>query len=306
MAIKKVCVLGASADQGIPLVAELLEAGFDVTAGVRRADAMAETPFPDLPTVHADITDADAMAKAFAGQDAAAFHLPFEFDRVRAASFGAAIAEGAGRAGLKKIVFNTACFVADHDLDLSAHDGRRDIEAALEATGIPCVFIEPTVFMDNQYRIWNRPAIMRDGIFAYPAKPDLLINWVCLEDVAQAMRRVLQTDAADGKHVPLGGPEALAGDQLAANLSQALGREVRFKSLAPEEFAAGMSELVTGSREVQPLSIYDGMAKFYAFYNNQPKSPLVVDPQHARDLLGMQHTSHLDWARSKDWMEGLG
>lgn len=305
MAIEKVCVLGAPADQGLPLVAELLAAGFQVTAGVRRADAMADTPYPDLPTVFADITDAEAMAQAFAGQDAAAFHLPFEFDRAKAAHFGTQIAAGAQRAGLKKIIFNTACYVADHDLDLSAHDGRRDIERALEATGIPCVFIEPTVFMDNQYRMWTRPLIMRHGIFAYPAKPDLRINWVCLEDVAQAMRRALQTDAADGMHVPLGGPEALVGDEVAANLSEAIGKPVRFQSLAPEEFAARMSELVTGSREVQPLSIYDGMAKFYAFYNTQPVSPLLVDPQDARDLLGMQHTSHLDWAKSKDWSAGL-
>ncbi|MDC8753867.1 NmrA family NAD(P)-binding protein [Erythrobacter sp. sf7] len=305
MTISKVCVLGAPADQGQPLVAELLAHGFRVTAGVRRADAMAGTPFPDLPTVHADITDADAMASAFAGQDAAAFHLPFEFDRARAAHFGQQIAEGARRAGLKKIIFNTACYVADHDLDLSAHDGRRDIERALEETGIPCVFIEPTVFMDNQYRIWTRPLIMREGIFAYPAKPDLLINWVCLEDVAQAMRRALQTDAADGQHVPLGGPEALTGDEVAANLSEAIGRPVRFQSLAPEEFAARMSELVTGSREVTPLSIYDGMAKFYAFYNSQARSPLVVDPKQAHDLLGMEPTRHLDWAKSKDWSAGL-
>lgn len=305
MAIEKVCVLGAPADQGLPLVERLLAEGFAVTAGVRREDAMADTPWPDLPTVHADITDADAMASAFAGQDAAAFHLPFEFDREKAAGFGKAIAEGAKRAGLKKIVFNTACFVADHDLDLSAHDGRRDIEAALAATRIPCAFIEPTVFMDNQYRIWTRPLIMREGIFAYPAKPDLKINWVCLEDVAQAMVRALQTDAADGQHVPLGGPEALTGDQVAANLSEALGKPVRFQSLDPSEFAARMSELVTGSRDVPPASIYDGMAKFYAWYNAQPSSPLLVDPQNARDLLGMQHTPHLDWAKSKDWSAGL-
>ena len=305
MPIEKVCVLGAPADQGQPLVQALLAAGFDVTAGVRRADALADTPFPDLPTVHADITDADAMASAFAGQDAAAFHLPFEFDRERAAMFGRCVAEGAKRAELKKIVFNTACFVADHDLDLSAHDGRRDIERALEDTGIPCVFIEPVVFMDNQYRIWTRPLIVRDGVFAYPAKPDLEISWVCLEDVGRAMTRSLSTDKADGKHVPLGGPQALTGDQVAANLSVALDRPVRFQSLAPEEFAARMSELVTGSREVEPLSIYDGMAKFYAWYNAQPSSPLVVDPSHASDLLGLEHTSHLEWARSKDWTAGL-
>jgi hypothetical protein len=66
-----------------------------------------------------------------------------------------------------------------------------------------------------------------------------------------------------------------------------------------------MSELVTGSREVTPLSIYDGMAKFYTFYNSQPTSPLLVNPQAARDLLGMEPTSHLDWAKSKDWKAGL-
>ena len=47
------------------------------------------------------------------------------------------------------------------------------------------------------------------------------------------------------------------------------------------------------------------MAKFYAFYNNQPVSPLLVDPANARDLLGMEPTRHLDWAKSKDWSAGL-
>ena len=144
MTIRKVIVLGASGDQGIPLVNALQRRGFAVTAGARRADAMANTPFPDLKTVHADITDSASLAAAFAGQDALVMHLPFEFDRARAAAMGATIAAGARGSGLQKIVFNTSCFVADHDLDLTAHDGRRDIERALEETGIPCVFIEPT------------------------------------------------------------------------------------------------------------------------------------------------------------------
>ncbi|MGN6498120.1 MAG: SDR family oxidoreductase [Tsuneonella sp.] len=305
MALEKVLVLGAPADQGQPLVRALLDKGYAVTAGVRRADAMAGTPFPDLPTIQADITDARSMAAAFEGQDAAAFHLPFEFDRDRAAGFGKAIAAGAKDAGIRKIVFNTACFVADHDLDLSAHDGRRDIERALEDTGIPCVFIEPVVFMDNMYRIWTRPLIMRDGVFAYPAKPDLRISWVCIDDVARAMVAALGTDRADGRHVPLGGPEVLTGDEVAERLTVALDRPVRFQSLAPDEFAARMSELVTGSREIEPESIYHGMAAFYRWYNTQPQSPLVVDPADARALLGIEPTSLIDWARGLDWRAGL-
>ena len=297
----RVMVLGAPADQGVPLVAALERRGFAVSAGVRRPDALAGTPVAHLPAVEANIMDPASLERAFAGHDALAMHLPFEFDRDRAAQFGRNIAAGAAAADLKKIVFNTSCFVADHDLDLSAHDGRRDIERALEDTGIPCVFIEPVVFMDNIVRVWAKPSIVNHGIFAYSAAPDLKISWVCLDDVAACMAAALATDAADGRHVPVGGPEALVGDEVAERLSEAAGKPVRFQSLSPDEFAARMSELVTGSREVAPLSIYDGMAKFYRFYNDQPVSPLVVDPDANRKLLGVEPTPMRDWLKRQDW-----
>lgn len=305
MAIENVIVLGATADQGVPLAEQLLAAGYRVTAGTRRPDALAAGPFPDLPVVTADITDAASLERAFAGQDALAMHLPFEFDRSVAAAYGRNIAKAAKAAGLKKIVFNTSCFVADRDLDLSAHDGRRDIERALEETGIPIVFIEPVVFMDNLIRPWSKPSIVNRGVFAYPAARDLQISWICLEDVASFMVAALGTDRADGRHVPVGGPEPLVGDEVASLLSAALDRPVRFESIAPDEFAARMSELVTGSRDVAPHSIYDGMAKFYRFYNEQPESVLVVDPAEARRLLGLEPTPMRAWLQRQDWSRAI-
>lgn len=296
----RVMVLGAPADQGIPLVQALLAASHEVVAGVRRSDALAGTPFPDLPARHADLADPASLERAFAGMEALAFHLPFEFDRARAAGYGRAIAAAAAQAGVRRIVFNTACHVADHDLDLSAHDGRRDIEAALVASGAQCTFIEPVVFMDNIIRVWCKPAIVQHGIFAYPARPGLRISWVCLTDVARAMVAALPRSDLP-LHVPLGGPDALVGDEVAALLSRAIGKEVSFQSLSPDEFAARMSELVTGSRTVQPHSIYAGMAKFYRWYNDQPTSPLVVDPASVEELLGIRLTPLTLWASRQDW-----
>ena len=129
--IKSVVVLGASADQGVPLVRALREADLSPIAAVRRMDAMKTTPFPDTQTVYADLNDQASLEKAFAGQDALAMHLPFEHNREKAASYGRNIAAAAKTAGLKKIVFNTSCYVADHDLDITAHDGRRDIKQAI-------------------------------------------------------------------------------------------------------------------------------------------------------------------------------
>ncbi len=303
MAINRVIVLGAPADQGIPLVQSLQAGGYIVTAGVRRADALAASPFPDLPYVTADITDPVVLAQAFAGQDALAMHLPFEFDRGIAASYGRNIAQAAKAAGLKKIVFNTSCFIADHDLDLTAHDGRRDIEQSLLETGIPCVLIEPVVFMNNMIRVWSKPSIVNRGVFAYSAAPDLKVSWICLDDVAAYMVAALGTDAADGKHVAVGGPEALVGDEVAARLTAVLGKPVRFQSITPDEFAARMSELVTGSRAVAPLSIYEGMAKFYRYYNDQAVSPLVVDPDETRKLLDVKLTPMHEWLQQWDWSQ---
>jgi uncharacterized protein YbjT (DUF2867 family) len=115
----------------------------------------------------------------------------------------------------------------------------------------------------------------------------------------------LLTDAADDRHVPLGGPEALVGDEVAERLSEGLGKPVRFQSLDPNEFASRMSMLVTGSATIAPHSIYHGMAAFYSWYNAQPTSPLTVDPAVAADLLGVRGTPYVDWVRSKDWMAGL-
>ena len=86
--IRKVLGLGASGDQGFPLLQRLLEDGFQPTAGVRRVDALKDTPFASVPVVQADIADEESLFEAFKGQGALAMHLPFEFDRARAAGFG--------------------------------------------------------------------------------------------------------------------------------------------------------------------------------------------------------------------------
>lgn len=299
--MKKIIVIGAPADQGIPLLTALKARGFEPTAAVRRPGAMAATLHPDVPEVAADLYDVASLTAAFRGQDALAMHLPFEFDRQRAAQMGRNIASAARAAGLRKIVFNTSCFVADHDLDLSAHDGRRDIEAAIHDSGVPYAVIEPVVFMDNIIRIWSRPAIVNRGIFAYPADERLKISWVCLDDVAAYMTSALLHEDLVADRIAVGGPETLVGAEVAERLSVATGRPVRFQSLSPDEFAAGMSELVTGSRDVQPFSIYDGMAKFYRWYNEQPVSPLALDTRPAARLLGVKPKPFAEWAARQDW-----
>jgi uncharacterized protein YbjT (DUF2867 family) len=295
----RVLVLGAAADQGLPLIGALKAAELEPVAGLRRPDAMASTAHSDVATTPADLERSESLAAAMSGCDALAMHLPFTFDRAQAGRWGADIASAARQAGIAKIVFNTSCYVAPQDIGVTGHDGRRDIIAAIAGSGVPYAIIEPVVFMDNIVRPWSMPSIARNGVFAYPAAETLRISWVAIDDVAAAMVAALRDNSLTDARIPLGGPEALTGQEVASVLSDAVGHDVRFQSLSPDRFAADMSALVNGSPDVQPHSIYAGMAAMYAWYNAQPVSPLATEP--AALPVDVPLTPLRDWALRQNW-----
>jgi uncharacterized protein YbjT (DUF2867 family) len=299
--MKRVMVMGATGDQGHPLLTRLIAAGMTPVAALRNPKALAGTEFENVETVEADLFDAGSLTAAAQGMDAIAVNLPFVFDRELAKRMGENIAAAGQANGIGKIVFHTSCHVEDHDIDNPAHDGRRAIEAAIAASGCPFVFLESRVFMDNMIRSWNKPSIVTKGIFAYPANPGLKISWISLDDVAAFMVEALERDDLPSGRYRIGGPEALTGDEVAAVLSRVVGKPIRFQSLSPDEFASAMSLLITGSAEVQPLSIYAGMASFYRWYNAQPVSPLAIEPAEMA-LHFRHHPASLEtWAKRQDW-----
>lgn len=301
--MKRILVLGATGDQGHPLLTRLIGAGMVPVAALRNTAALAKTEFSCVETVEADLYDMQSMIAAAKGMDAIAAHLPFVFDLELAKTLGDNIAAAARANHVKKIVFNTSCYVADFDNGDPAHDGRRYIEQAIADSGADYTIFEPKVFMDNMIRSWNKPSIVNNGIFAYPAKPDLEISWICLDDVAAFMVEALsRNDLSNGRYA-IGGPEALVGDEVAARLSKVAGKPILFKSLSPDEFASAMSLLVTGSADVEPLSIYDGMASFYRFYNSRPQSPLIANTQAMTQTFRHRPMTIDEWAAKQDWAD---
>ena len=299
--MKRILVLGATGDQGHPLLTRLIAARLTPVAALRNPQALAGTEFAHVETVEADIYDEASMIAAAKGMDAIAAHLPFVFDRDLAQKMGASIAAAGKANGVKRIVFHTSCHIAEEDIGSPAMDGRRDIIAAIAGSGCEWAIIESRVFMDNMIRSWNKPGIVNSGVFAYPAKPDLRISWICLDDVAAFMVEALTNPDLPSGRYKVGGPEALVGDEVAATLSKVSGKSIVFKSLTPDDFASAMSLLVTGSPDVKPASIYDGMAQFYRWYNAQPVSPLVVTPEEMERHFKHKPASLAKWAARQDW-----
>ena len=299
----RVLVLGATGDQGHPLITRLLETGLTPVAALRNPNAFLGTEFAHVEVVEADLFDEQSLIAAAEGVEAIAAHLPFVFDQEAAAKLGRHIAAATVQNNVKKVVFNTSCFVAEEDNGNPAHDGRRAIEQAIMNSGAAFALFEPKVFMDNLIRSWNKPAIVKQGTFAYPAKPDLRISWICLDDVAAYMVEALTRDDIPSARYAIGGPEALVGDEVAERLSKVMGRTITFNSLTPDEFASDMSLLVTGSANVEPHSIYDGMASFYRFYNEQPISPLIADNASIDNVFNWRPVPFEQWAQRQDWTD---
>ena len=299
--MNKILVYGATGDQGLPLIDELLKNGYKVRAASRNPDDFNAYNPDDVEAVKADLFDIESLRNASKDIDGIAMNLPFVFDKEIAKTWGENITRSGYEAGIKKIVFNTSCYVAPNDNGLAAHDGRRAIEKAMEESGMEYVVIRSMVFMDNLTRFWSKPSITNNNTFAYPCSPELKISWVCLEDVAKFMVASLSSSSMKADKIYVGGPEILLGKEVAERFSRALGREIIFKSLEPQNFAGAMSKLVTGSEVYEDQSIYGGMAAFYSWYNQQNPSPLAVDMNPLYKSLNLKPTYFEDWIKSHNW-----
>ena len=299
--MNKVLVYGATGDQGLPLIDELLKNGYKVRAASRNPDDFNAYNPSDVEAVKADLFDIESLRNVSKGIDGIAMNLPFVFDKEIAKTWGENITKAGSDEGVKKIVFNTSCYVAPNDNGLAAHDGRRAIEKAMEESGMEYVVIRSMVFMDNLTRFWSKPSITNNNIFAYPCSPELKISWVCLEDVAKFMVASLSSSSMKADKIYVGGPEILLGKDVAEKFSKALDREVIFKSLEPQNFAGAMSKLVTGSEVYEDQSIYVGMAAFYNWYNQQNPSPLAVGMNPLYKSLNVNPTYFEDWIKKHNW-----
>ena len=119
-------------------------------------------------------------------------------------------------------------------------------------------FLRPNGFMQN-FVTYMGDGIRRDGAF-YSAVGDTKMSHVDVRDIAAVAVRALTEPGHEGKAYTLSGPEALSYDEMAAELSKALGRQVRHVKLSPAQLKAGM--LAAGL----PEEMADALLDLEAFY----------------------------------------
>ncbi len=218
--MNKVLVLGASGHVGQPLVAELLAKGEQVKAASRSGKA-----FGAAEGVVFDFADPTTFDAAFDGVDRAYVMLPGGY--VESKALLEPVIQAAAERNVK-VVFQSVLGVdADDSIPY------RQVEIALENSGVPYVILRPNWFADNFHTYWK--AGIDQGVIGVPAG-DGKSSFIDVRDIASSAAAALTTDRFDNQAFNLTGPEALSYAQAAQKISAALGKPVVYQAMEESAF----------------------------------------------------------------------
>jgi hypothetical protein len=213
--------------------------------------------------------------------------LPLVYDE-RALRMGENAARAAEAAGISHLVINTGCPLPPEPIGVPFLDAR--ILAASADVPRVTVLQPVTTYMENLSAPWAADRIARDGVVAYPVPAEAPVRWVAGADVAVAIERAIAREVTGWFGLP-GTP--MTGVELADALGGAIGRPVRWESIAPHTFADLLRPFL-GDHAA------DGTAAVYEMAATAPPSP-APDAGPAREALDWAPRDVGTWAREVAW-----
>lgn len=259
----RVAVVGATGFQGGATARLLVERGHQVRTLSRKAEA----DRPELPGVsfgEGDLGRYEDVRQLFEGATHAAVVMPLVYQAETVMRYAQHIAKAARESGVLRLVYNANTRVPDRTTNVVAFETRRLAETVLREglaqSGVELVVVRPPVYLDNLFSPWNGPALLSEGVLAYPLPEAAPTAWISHRDLAEAVFAALTVDGIAGRAFDIGGAVSLTGGELAAAFSRGLGREVRYVPLAPEVFEQGLSQILGPEAAAGVSGLYHYMA----------------------------------------------
>ena len=251
---KVITVFGATGAQGGGLARAILDdpdGSFRVRAVTRDAgtDKARELAARGAEVVEADIDDASALERAFAGAWGAYCVTFFwaHFSPEREQEEARAMAQAARRAGLSHVIWSTLedtrRWVPLEDDRMPTLMGRYKVphfDAKGEAdryfteAGVPTTFLLTSFYWDNLIHFGSGPQRGDDGQLAFVLPMGgTKLPGIAAEDIGRCAHGIFKAgNAYLGQTVGIAG-EHLTGTQMADSLSRALGQPVRYAAVDP-------------------------------------------------------------------------
>ncbi|MFJ8585307.1 SDR family oxidoreductase [Streptomyces sp. NPDC093595] len=255
----RVAVVGATGFQGGAVARLLAERHHRVRTLTRRPDGD-RPPLPGVSFASGDLGDAEDVRQLFDGATHAAVVLPLVYEPERVRRYARNIADAALDAGVRRLVYNANTRIPSVTTGVAAFETRRIAEEVLRDSGVPLVVLRPPVYLDNLFSPWNGPALVNDGVLAYPLPAHTPVAWLSHRDLAEAVLGALTADGVEGGTFDIGGARSLTGEQLAEAFGQGLGRTVRYRALDPDVFEQGLAAVLGPVAAAGVAGIYHYMA----------------------------------------------
>ena len=256
MAKKTIAVVGATGAQGGGLVRAIQadpNGEFQARALTRNAQsdkgkALAQS---GAEVVAADADDAASLRRAFEGAYGAfcvtAFWEHFSVEKEQSQARN--MARAAKDAGVKHVIWSTLedtrlrvplsdtrMPTLQGQYKVPHFDGKGEANGFFTELGAPTTFLNTSFYWDNLIHFGMGPKPGPDGTLAFtlPMR-DRKLPGIAVEDIGRCAYGVFKRPDLIGKTVGIAG-EHLTGTQMAAALSQALGRPVSYNAVTPEVY----------------------------------------------------------------------
>jgi uncharacterized protein YbjT (DUF2867 family) len=189
--------------------------------------------------------------------------------------------------GLRRVVLLSGRGVGSPGREFAVYRGGLDLEYAVKDSGADWTIVRPS---------WFAQGFSEDFLYDYVMAGQIRVSagdgaepWIDVNDVAEVMTAALLDTKHVGRAYSLSGPRTLTLTQVAAELSDAIGRPIGYVALEPEQFVA---ELV---RYGVPQEDAESVRDLFAVIRNH-RSEYTSDG--VQQVLGRAPRDFSDWART--------
>lgn len=230
-------VAGATGQQGGAVVQALLTRGHRVRALVRDPDSKRAVGLKaqGAELAVANFEDRDALMRAAMGVDSAyIMTTPFASGTDAEIHQGLTLANAFSQAGVGHLIFGSVAS-ADRETGIPHFDSKYEVEKHIAALNVPYTISAPVYFMENHLFSHALEALRR-GKLADALPADRLLQKIAVSNIGEFVAVLIERrQSVFGHRYDIAGDE-LSGEQCAAALSQATGKDIHYEAYSPDAF----------------------------------------------------------------------